>query len=55
MDTLLRAEADEGTYPLVVESQGKTDERKRGSWLYYLRRRSGPRVRSGWVSRGGTR
>ncbi|MFF9581605.1 hypothetical protein [Streptomyces achromogenes] len=35
-DTLLRAETDEGTYLLVVESQGKADERKRGSWPYYL-------------------
>jgi hypothetical protein len=36
VDTLLRAKTDEGTYLLVVESQGKTDERKRGSWPYYL-------------------
>ncbi|MFE9902534.1 RpnC/YadD family protein [Streptomyces achromogenes] len=36
VDTLLRAETDEGTYLLVVESQGKADERKRGSWPYYL-------------------
>ncbi|MCH5671564.1 hypothetical protein [Streptomyces gilvus] len=36
VDTLLRAETDEGTYLLVVESQGKVDERKRGSWPYYL-------------------
>ncbi|MFJ6984961.1 MULTISPECIES: hypothetical protein [unclassified Streptomyces] len=36
VDTLLRAETDEGTYLLVVESQGKPDERKRGSWPYYL-------------------
>ncbi|MER6343139.1 hypothetical protein ACWC10_08620 [Streptomyces sp. NPDC001595] len=34
--TLLRAETDEGTYLLVVESQGKVDDRKRGSWPYYL-------------------
>ncbi|MFF3502293.1 hypothetical protein [Streptomyces sp. NPDC003247] len=36
VDTLLRAETGEGTYLLVVESQGKPDERKRGSWPYYL-------------------
>lgn len=36
VDTLLRAETDEGPYLLVVESQGKPDERKRGSWPYYL-------------------
>ncbi|MFH8223867.1 hypothetical protein ACH4C2_31900 [Streptomyces sp. NPDC018057] len=36
VDTLLRAETDAGTYLLVVESQGKKDERKRGSWPYYL-------------------
>lgn len=27
---------DAGTYLLVVESQGRPDERKRGSWPYYL-------------------
>ncbi|MGM9382542.1 hypothetical protein [Streptomyces antibioticus] len=36
VDTLLRAETDEGTYLLVVESQGERDDRKRGSWPYYL-------------------
>ncbi|MEU1159636.1 hypothetical protein ABZ372_01945 [Streptomyces sp. NPDC005921] len=36
VDTLLRAETEEKTYLLVVESQGKTDDRKRGSWPYYL-------------------
>ncbi|MGW2572514.1 hypothetical protein [Streptomyces sp. NPDC001537] len=36
VDTLLRAETDEGTYLLVVESQGQKDEAKRGSWPYYL-------------------
>ncbi|MCZ0989323.1 hypothetical protein [Streptomyces diastatochromogenes] len=36
VDTLLRAETDEGTYLLVVESQGKVDDRKQGSWPYYL-------------------
>ncbi|MFH0175345.1 hypothetical protein OHU34_20735 [Streptomyces sp. NBC_00080] len=36
VDTLLKAETDEGSYLLVVESQGKPDERKRGSWPYYL-------------------
>ena len=36
VDTLLRAETGEGTYLLVVESQSKTDDRKRGSWPYYL-------------------
>ncbi|MFD8721135.1 hypothetical protein ACFV2H_24905 [Streptomyces sp. NPDC059629] len=36
VDTLLRAKTDEGTYLLVVESQGKADDRKRGSWPYYL-------------------
>ena len=36
VDTLLRAETDDGAYLLVVESQGKPDDRKRGSWPYYL-------------------
>jgi hypothetical protein len=36
VDTLLRAETDEGTYLLVVESQGKRDDDKRRSWPYYL-------------------
>ncbi|MFK0103526.1 hypothetical protein [Streptomyces sp. NPDC091217] len=36
VDTLLRAETDEGTYLLVVESQTEVDKRKRGSWPYYL-------------------
>ncbi|MGW3451724.1 hypothetical protein [Streptomyces sp. NPDC001076] len=36
VDTLLRAETDEGTYLLVVESQGEVDGRQRGSWPYYL-------------------
>ncbi|MFF0595790.1 RpnC/YadD family protein [Streptomyces antibioticus] len=36
VDTLLRAETDEGSYLLVVESQGERDDRKRGSWPYYL-------------------
>ncbi|SMF61929.1 hypothetical protein [Streptomyces sp. Amel2xC10] len=36
VDTLLRAETDEGAYLLVVESQGERDDRKRGSWPYYL-------------------
>ncbi|MET9835456.1 hypothetical protein ABZ078_40660 [Streptomyces sp. NPDC006385] len=36
VDTLLRAETDEGTYLLVVEAQSERDERKRGSWAYYL-------------------
>jgi hypothetical protein len=36
VDTLLRAETDEGDYLLVVESQGDIDKRKRGSWPYYL-------------------
>lgn len=36
VDTLLRAETDEGAYLLVVESQGEPDGRKRGSWPYYL-------------------
>ncbi|ANP54922.1 hypothetical protein J2Z21_003642 [Streptomyces griseochromogenes] len=40
VDTLLRAETDEGTYLLVVESQGKVDDRKRGSWPYYLSHRA---------------
>jgi len=31
VDTLLRAETDEGTYLLVVESQGKVNDRERGS------------------------
>ncbi|MGW3652250.1 hypothetical protein [Streptomyces sp. NPDC000878] len=36
VDTLLRVETDDGAYLLVVESQGKKDEDKRGSWAYYL-------------------
>ncbi|SDN04101.1 hypothetical protein SAMN04487981_103354 [Streptomyces sp. cf386] len=36
VDTLLRADTDEGAYLLVVESQRKPDDRKRGSWPYYL-------------------
>ncbi|WP_028807839.1 hypothetical protein [Streptomyces canus] len=36
VDTLLRAETDEGVYLLVVESQGEPDQRKWGSWPYYL-------------------
>ncbi|MFH8802321.1 hypothetical protein ACH4F6_22380 [Streptomyces sp. NPDC017936] len=36
VDTLLRAETGQGAYLLVVESQGEPDERKRGSWPYYL-------------------
>ncbi|MFC8085432.1 hypothetical protein [Streptomyces sp. NPDC057340] len=36
VDTLMRVETDEGAYLLVVEAQGKQDERKRGSWPYYL-------------------
>ncbi|MFI7501115.1 hypothetical protein ACIBVL_21940 [Streptomyces sp. NPDC049687] len=36
VDTLLRAETGEGTYLLVVESQGRPDDRKRRSWPYYL-------------------
>ncbi|MEV1061532.1 hypothetical protein [Streptomyces sp. NPDC050263] len=36
VDTLLRAETDEGTYLLVVESQSQPDARKRRSWPYYL-------------------
>ncbi|WP_210576713.1 hypothetical protein [Streptomyces sp. GESEQ-4] len=36
VDTLLRAETDEGTYLLIVESQGQPDKKKLGSWPYYL-------------------
>ncbi|WP_416983068.1 hypothetical protein [Streptomyces sp. T028] len=36
VDTLLRAETDEGTYLLVVESQTDPDARKHRSWPYYL-------------------
>ncbi|WP_443063645.1 hypothetical protein [Streptomyces sp. NBC_00663] len=36
VDTLLRAETDEGVYLLVVESQGARDDDKRSSWAYYL-------------------
>jgi hypothetical protein len=36
VDTLLRAETDGGPYLLVVEAQRQKDERKRGSWPYYL-------------------
>ncbi|MFF4502063.1 hypothetical protein [Streptomyces sp. NPDC001401] len=36
VDTLLRAKTDDGDYLLVVESQRRIDEAKRGSWPYYL-------------------
>jgi len=36
VDTLLRAETDHGPYLLIVESQRRKDESKRGSWPYYL-------------------
>lgn len=36
VDSLLQAETDEGTYLLVVESQGRPDDDKRSSWAYYL-------------------
>ncbi|MFH8442603.1 hypothetical protein ACH4D3_15425 [Streptomyces sp. NPDC018026] len=36
VDTLMRVETDEAAYLLVVEAQGKKDEKKRGSWPYYL-------------------
>ncbi|MGW3142220.1 hypothetical protein [Streptomyces sp. NPDC001139] len=63
VDTLLRAETDEGTYLLVVESQGKVDERKRGSRRYpsssssrrAARRPSGRPGPSGSASVTGTR
>ncbi|MFD9115989.1 hypothetical protein [Streptomyces bottropensis] len=36
MDSLVRVDTDEGAFLLVLESQGRQDERKRGSWPYYL-------------------
>ncbi|MER5179789.1 hypothetical protein ABT009_15695 [Streptomyces sp. NPDC002896] len=36
VDTLLRVDTDDGNYLLVIESQGKKAETKRGSWAYYL-------------------
>ncbi|NGO49190.1 hypothetical protein [Streptomyces ureilyticus] len=36
VDTLLRVDTDDGDYLLVIESQGKKNEAKRGSWAYYL-------------------
>ncbi|MCL6732994.1 hypothetical protein [Streptomyces neyagawaensis] len=36
VDSLVRVDTDEGDFLLVLESQGKRDERKRGSWPYYL-------------------
>jgi hypothetical protein len=36
VDSLVRVDTDEGDYLLVLESQGEKDERKRGSWPYYL-------------------
>ncbi|MFF8027306.1 hypothetical protein ACFZDJ_40645 [Streptomyces sp. NPDC007896] len=36
VDSLVRMDTDEGDFLLVLESQGKKDERKRGSWPYYL-------------------
>lgn len=36
VDTLLRAETDEGAYLLVIESQGARDDDKRSNWAYYL-------------------
>jgi len=32
VDSLVRVNTEEGDYLLVLESQGKKDERKRGSW-----------------------
>ncbi|GHH87403.1 hypothetical protein [Streptomyces capitiformicae] len=36
VDSLVRVDTDEGAFLLILESQGKKDERKRGSWPYYL-------------------
>ncbi|POX51258.1 hypothetical protein [Streptomyces sp. Ru72] len=36
VDTLVRVRTDQGEYLLVVESQRRKDEAKRGSWPYYL-------------------
>ncbi|GAA2320479.1 hypothetical protein GCM10010431_47120 [Streptomyces kunmingensis] len=36
VDSLVRVDTDEGDFLLVLESQGKKDERKWGSWAYYL-------------------
>ena len=36
VDSLVRVDTDEGDFLLVLESQGRKDERKRGSWPYYL-------------------
>ncbi|MEI5522661.1 hypothetical protein WB401_16235 [Streptomyces brasiliscabiei] len=36
VDSLVRVDTEEGAFLLVLESQGRKDERKRGSWPYYL-------------------
>ncbi|WP_200309216.1 hypothetical protein [Streptomyces adelaidensis] len=36
VDSLVRVDTDEGAFLLVLESQGEKDDRKRGSWPYYL-------------------
>ncbi|MFE1288541.1 hypothetical protein [Streptomyces sp. NPDC058751] len=36
VDSLVRVHTESGDFLLVLESQGKKDERKRGSWPYYL-------------------
>ncbi|MCZ4514414.1 hypothetical protein O3Q52_41055 [Streptomyces sp. ActVer] len=35
-DSVVRVNTKDGDFLLVLESQGKKDERKRGSWPYYL-------------------
>ncbi|MEU6576254.1 hypothetical protein [Streptomyces sp. NPDC046805] len=35
-DSVVRVNTEHGDFLLVLESQGKKDERKRGSWPYYL-------------------
>ncbi|MCX4665668.1 hypothetical protein OG453_03095 [Streptomyces sp. NBC_01381] len=35
-DSLLRVDTDDGNFLFVIESQGRKDEAKRGSWAYYL-------------------
>ncbi|WP_371598246.1 hypothetical protein [Streptomyces sp. NBC_00564] len=36
VDSLVRVHTEDGDFLLVLESQSKKDERKRGSWPYYL-------------------
>jgi len=36
VDTLMRVDTDEGDFLFALESQGRKDDARRGSWAYYL-------------------